>query len=74
MIIEVKDTGPGIPPDNIGHIFEPYFTTKSKGTGLGLAIAHKIIENHSGSLEVATGQGGTQMSIILPVNIEKGNE
>jgi signal transduction histidine kinase len=54
MVLEVKDSGPGIPADNLPFIFEPFFsTTKDRGgTGLGLAITKKIVERHNGSIEV----------------------
>jgi len=50
--ISFKDTGIGIPPENIEKIFEPFFTTKKKGTGLGLAMTQKIIERHDGKISV----------------------
>lgn len=52
LILEVKDTGEGIPADKLQDIFSPYFTTKARGTGLGLSIVHKIIEAHGGEIEV----------------------
>jgi len=53
-IIEIKDTGKGIPEESLNRIFDPGYTTKSKGigTGLGLSIVYQIIENHNGSIEV----------------------
>ena len=65
--ITVKDTGLGIPPDQLNKIFDPYFTTKKRGTGLGLAIVYKIIEAHQGQIAVhsATGQG-TSFTITIP--------
>ncbi len=66
--IAVTDTGVGIPPDLLPHIFDPFFTTKEKGTGLGMAIAHRIIEDHLGSIEVSSRVGeGTTFTITLPV-------
>jgi len=68
--ISITDTGIGIKHEEIGHIFDPYFTTKSLGTGLGLAIAHNIIEAHDGEIKVKSKYGhGTTVSIFLP---EKG--
>lgn len=65
--VEVSDTGSGIPPENVAKIFEPYFSTKETGTGLGLAIAHKGIELHGGTIEVASAEGeGTKFTIRLP--------
>ena len=65
--ITVKDTGSGIPPDQLNKIFDPYFTTKKRGTGLGLAIVYKIIEAHQGQIAVhsTTGQG-TSFTITIP--------
>ncbi len=48
----VQDNGTGFPPDILARAFEPYVTTKAKGTGLGLAIVKKIVEEHSGSIEI----------------------
>lgn len=67
--IQVTDAGPGIPPDVLPHIFEPFYTTKSveKGTGLGLAIAKRIAEDHGGSITASSQAGkGTTFTIILP--------
>lgn len=67
--IDVTDAGPGIPPDVLPHIFEPFYTTKSseKGTGLGLAIAKRIAEDHGGTIEARSENGkGMTFSIILP--------
>jgi PAS domain S-box-containing protein len=67
--ITVSDTGPGISPDIIGSIFEPYFTTKGvgKGTGMGLALTHGIVESYGGKITVDSELGkGTVFSIYLP--------
>ena len=48
--IEVRDTGPGLPPDRLGSIFDPYFTTKAEGTGIGLWITHQIAAAHGGTV------------------------
>ena len=70
--IDIKDNGSGIPADDLGKIFDPYFTTKPKGTGLGLAIVHKIIEAHHGQIKARSIIGqGTVFSIILPLKTEK---
>ncbi|MBT8369449.1 MAG: response regulator, partial [Deltaproteobacteria bacterium] len=68
--ITVSDTGPGISPDIIDSIFEPYFTTKGvgKGTGMGLALAHGIVESYGGKITVDSELGkGTVFSIYLPI-------
>ncbi|MBW2090197.1 MAG: PAS domain S-box protein, partial [Deltaproteobacteria bacterium] len=69
--IWVEDDGPGIPNDKKKKIFDPFFTTREKGTGLGLAIVRKIVENHSGELQVESPlpgkTGGSRFTITLPV-------
>jgi len=71
--VEVIDTGHGISPDDISKVFEPYFSTKETGTGLGLAIVKKAIDDHGGTISVASKEGtGTTFTIILPAK-EKGH-
>ena len=65
----VEDNGPGIPPDIIDKIFEPFFSTKDKteGTGLGLAVVHGIVRSHRGGLHVSQREGGgTVFTMFLP--------
>lgn len=65
--ITVADDGPGIPPEMLEKIFQPFFTTKSRGTGLGLAIIQRIVEEHRGRLDVQSRVGqGTGFRIFLP--------
>jgi len=65
--IRVADTGSGISPEDIPHVFDPYFTTKPNGTGLGLAIALNIVEAHNGQITAGSRAGrGTVMSVFLP--------
>jgi len=67
-VIEVADTGPGIPPEIQKRIFDPFFSTKADGSGLGLAIASEIVDKHGGNLEFDTEPGkGTVFRIVLPV-------
>lgn len=66
--VEVKDSGDGIDQKIIPKIFDPFFTTKEKGVGLGLSIAHKIVNQHEGSLFVANDSGKTVFSLHLPKN------
>ncbi|HVS53717.1 MAG TPA: ATP-binding protein [Opitutaceae bacterium] len=58
IAIEVRDTGPGIPPEKQQAIFEPFFTTKDQGSGLGLWIVQQIMLGHGGVVSVANGPGG----------------
>jgi signal transduction histidine kinase len=68
--IEVKiiDSGPGIPEEVRGHVFEPFVTTKKTGTGLGLAISKRIITAHRGNITVESYPGGgTVFAVYLPI-------
>ena len=65
--VSVSDTGAGIPPDHLGQVFEPYFSTKETGTGLGLAIVKKAVEDHGGQIAVESKEGeGTTFTVTLP--------
>ncbi|MEO8434050.1 MAG: response regulator [Pyrinomonadaceae bacterium] len=69
VLIEVSDTGVGIPTENLTKIFDPFFTTKEvgRGTGLGLAVCYGILTEHGGRLEVQSAEGvGTTFTITLP--------
>jgi signal transduction histidine kinase len=66
VIIEIKDNGCGIPPDQIEKIFTPHFTTKSTGSGIGLSLTKQIIENHDGQISfISTVNKGTTFTIRL---------
>ena len=68
LIIEISDTGCGIDPKDLPHIFDPFFTNKNHGTGLGLSITHEIIRNHNGKIFSESKLGeGTTFRIELPV-------
>ena len=70
VLIEFIDTGTGIDPEHLPHVLEPFYTTKEegKGTGLGLAICRRVVQEHRGSIEIASALGkGTTVSLMLPV-------
>jgi PAS domain S-box-containing protein len=66
-LLEVSDTGPGVPPDLRQRIFEPFFTTRAAGTGLGLAVVRRIAEGHGGSVELEDGGAGARFVLRLPL-------
>ena len=69
VVIDVADTGPGIPPDLNDRIFNPFFTTKTTGSGLGLPIVRKIVDAHEGRIDLTSEPGvGTRFRITLPVS------
>ena len=66
-IVSVRDTGPGIPPDDLQKVFIPFFTTKTSGHGVGLPLAHRIITQHGGALTVGNApEGGAIFTVRLP--------
>jgi two-component system, NtrC family, sensor kinase len=70
VTLRVSDTGTGIAPEHLEHVFEPFYTTKQvgQGTGLGLAVSSRIIEEHGGWIEAANNpRGGAQFTIYLPL-------
>lgn len=77
VTVEIEDTGEGIPPETLAHIFEPMFTTKrmGTGTGLGLAVCEEIVRRHSGTIGVESGVGrGTRFTVALPVDCRPSAE
>ncbi len=69
LVVEVADDGPGVPPDAVERIFNPFFTTKPQGSGLGLAIVRKIVDAHNGQIDVESAPGqGTRFRVTLPVS------
>jgi PAS domain S-box-containing protein len=73
LLLIVKDSGGGIPHENLKHIFDPFFTTKQEGTGLGLSIAHKIIQQHNALIDVRSREGsGTSFFLRFPIKETAG--
>ena len=69
VCIKVKDTGIGIPAEDLEYLFEPFFTRKARGTGLGLANVKRILEEHGGTVEIdSIPDEGTEVSLWLPVD------
>lgn len=69
--VRVEDNGPGISPERLERIFQPFVSTKGKGMGLGLAICKEIVEGHGGRLEVESREGeGTAFTVLLPLHTE----
>jgi signal transduction histidine kinase len=67
----LRDTGPGIPPEQRERIFEPLYTERREGTGLGLSIASRIVEAHGGFVQVASDASSwTLFTISLPLQVE----
>jgi PAS domain S-box-containing protein len=68
VVVEVKDNGPGIAPEDLERIFSPFFTTKPQGTGLGLAIVRKVVDAHEGHIDAVSAPGrGAAFRVTLPV-------
>jgi len=66
VVIEVEDTGIGLPTEDTETLFEPFFSTKGRGSGMGLALVHRIVSDHGGSLDLQTlDEGGTRVRIVL---------
>lgn len=68
VVVEIRDNGPGIAPDDLERIFSPFFTTKPQGTGLGLAIVRKVVDAHDGRIDAVSAPGrGATFRVTLPV-------
>jgi signal transduction histidine kinase len=73
VAVAIKDTGTGIKPEDMEHIFRPFFTTKAevKGTGLGLPVSYGIVKNHQGNIQVKSQPGeGSTFTVILPIRAD----
>jgi two-component system, sporulation sensor kinase E len=67
VFVRFVDTGPGIDPDSLGKVFDPFYSTRDAGTGLGLTIVHRIVDEHDGHIEVASDpEKGTAFTVSLP--------
>lgn len=69
--VDITDDGPGIPPDVRARIWEPFFTTKApgEGTGMGLDVVHRIVQQHSGRVDVTSEPGRTTFTVCLPLSV-----
>jgi signal transduction histidine kinase len=70
VLVEIRDTGVGIPEEDVERVFEPFFTTKAEGisSGLGLSVAYGIIQQHQGEIHIKSMLGeGTHFTIYLPL-------
>lgn len=67
VVVEVQDTGPGIPEESLTKIFDPFFTTKptGQGTGLGLAVSRQIMEMHGGTLDIQNNESCVRARLVF---------
>lgn len=70
--ISVRDNGPGVPPDMLPHLFDPFVTTKAGGTGLGLALVAKIVGEHGGIIECDSVARRTTFRVLMPIAVSRG--
>jgi two-component system, NtrC family, sensor kinase len=69
VVVDISDTGPGIPADRADRVFDPFFTTKAEGTGLGLFMCRSIVEDHGGTLElIRDSERGAHFRVTLPAH------
>jgi two-component system, NtrC family, sensor kinase len=70
-VVEIQDTGTGMPPEVLARLFEPFFTTRPASTGLGLSVSHAIVTSLGGTLRAESREGvGTTLMVILPAASE----
>jgi signal transduction histidine kinase len=68
LVVSVSDTGKGIPAENLGKIFDPFFSTKEKGTGFGLSVVLRVVKTYGGSIQVESEPGfGSRFVVRLPL-------
>jgi signal transduction histidine kinase len=68
-VVEISDTGPGLPDDVLERLFDPYFTTRTEGTGLGMAITYRIVTEHGGTITAGNlPGGGARFTVTLPLS------
>jgi PAS domain S-box-containing protein len=70
VVITVSDNGPGIAPEDLNKVFDPFFTKRADGTGLGLTIVHRIIDEHDGHIEIESSRAGTTFVVTLPASMD----
>ena len=70
VLIEVQNSGPGIDPDEIDRIFDPFVTTKQEGLGMGLSISRSIVESHGGRIWAVPSSQGALFAISLPLDYD----
>ena len=69
LVITIKDTGCGIPKEQLASIYDPFVTSKSKGIGLGLTLVHQVVSNHHGDIRITSEvQKGSVVTLRLPSN------
>lgn len=73
VVLEVADTGPGVPAELAESIFDPFFTTHADGTGLGLSIVHQIVQVHEGTIDLVSQDKGARFRIVLPPYVSGGD-
>jgi signal transduction histidine kinase len=70
VYLKVSDRGPGIPPEALPRVFDPFYTTKASGTGLGLSVTYGIVHDHNGTIDVQSAPGqGTTFVLTFPANL-----
>jgi signal transduction histidine kinase len=72
VVVRFDDEGPGIPPDKVARVFEPFYTTREDGVGMGLAVSLRIITAHDGTIQAGSREGGgTTITVRLPSASQK---